>query len=172
VRLQDGRVLPIRRRRLKSVNLFEGPQSALALQLPDGKRDRLIVSGEDARRAVAQLLPAINHAGASRRRVQGAVGLLERAGDAEGFVAHVAHHASTTRVAALRSLPYEMRLGLEMATHEESERRALEGELALLEEEWRRAEELAGISDQLLVPSAIDEKLAALRASASRGDNP
>ena len=37
-----------------------------------------------------------------------------------------------------------MRLALEMAAHEDSERRALEGELALLEQAWKEAEEVAG----------------------------
>jgi hypothetical protein len=40
-------------------------------------------------------------------------------------------------------------LALEMALHEESERRALEGELALLEAAWRDAEQLANIADAL-----------------------
>jgi len=40
-------------------------------------------------------------------------------------------------------------LALEMALHEESERRALEGELALLEAAWRDAEALALIADSI-----------------------
>lgn len=40
-------------------------------------------------------------------------------------------------------------LALEMALHEEKERRALEGELAALEEEWCEAEMLATIADAL-----------------------
>jgi hypothetical protein len=36
-----------------------------------------------------------------------------------------------------------------MSLHEETERRALEGELALLEAAWREAEEIARISDTL-----------------------
>jgi hypothetical protein len=40
-------------------------------------------------------------------------------------------------------------LALEMALHEESERRALEGELWLLERAWREAEEIAAIADAL-----------------------
>ncbi|HST61278.1 MAG TPA: hypothetical protein VLK84_21420 [Longimicrobium sp.] len=40
-------------------------------------------------------------------------------------------------------------IALEMAVHEESERRALEGELAGLEEAWRQAEEIAAIADRL-----------------------
>jgi hypothetical protein len=40
-------------------------------------------------------------------------------------------------------------LALEMALHEETERRALEGELAVLEAAWREAEEIAAIADVL-----------------------
>lgn len=50
----------------------------------------------------------------------------------------------------LPRLPLVDRLALEMAANEDSERRALEGELALLELAWREAEALAAISDSLL----------------------
>jgi hypothetical protein len=40
-------------------------------------------------------------------------------------------------------------LALEMALHEETERRAMEGELAVLEAMWREAEEIAAIADRL-----------------------
>jgi hypothetical protein len=50
----------------------------------------------------------------------------------------------------------EVRLALEMAAHEESERRALEGELEMLEEAWREAEEIAAIADRLLIPESIE----------------
>jgi hypothetical protein len=40
-------------------------------------------------------------------------------------------------------------LALEMSLHEESERRALDGELALLEAAWRDAERIALIADSL-----------------------
>ena len=46
-----------------------------------------------------------------------------------------------------------------MAAHEESERRALEGELALLAQAWRDAEEIAAIADGLLVPASVEEFL-------------
>jgi hypothetical protein len=49
------------------------------------------------------------------------------------------------------------RLALEMALHEEQERRALEGELAMLEEAWQQAEEIASIADNLLVPAGSRE---------------
>lgn len=47
-------------------------------------------------------------------------------------------------------LPKPESLALEMALHEEAERRALEGELAELEAAWREAEEIADIADSLL----------------------
>ena len=54
-------------------------------------------------------------------------------------------------------LPKPTRLALEMALHEEDERRALEGELWQLEQAWREAEEIAGIADNLLLPEGTDE---------------
>jgi len=50
---------------------------------------------------------------------------------------------------ALPFLPFEQRLALEMAVHEEDERRAMEEELAPLEAAWREAEEVAAIADNL-----------------------
>jgi hypothetical protein len=53
------------------------------------------------------------------------------------------------RMGPLWRLPREQRLALEMALHESTEQRALEGELALLEAAWREAEEIAAIADSL-----------------------
>jgi hypothetical protein len=53
---------------------------------------------------------------------------------------------------AIARLPKPTKLAIEMALHEEQERRALEGELQLLEAAWREAEEVAKIADDLLVP--------------------
>lgn len=51
----------------------------------------------------------------------------------------------------LPRLPLVDRLALEMAANEDTERRALEGELAVLERAWRDAETLAAISDNLFL---------------------
>ena len=59
----------------------------------------------------------------------------------------------------VRRMPKPTRLALEMALHEEQERRALEGELAQLEQAWREAEEIAAIADNLLLPEHTDEFL-------------
>jgi hypothetical protein len=51
---------------------------------------------------------------------------------------------------ALPHLPRVMRLALEMSLHESSEQKALEEDLSLLERDWREAEEIAAIADNLL----------------------
>ena len=53
------------------------------------------------------------------------------------------------RQTSLIDIPHEVRLALEMATNEGIERRAMEGELAMLEEAWKQAEEIAAIADNL-----------------------
>src|SRR5262249_23653387 len=63
----------------------------------------------------------------------------------------------------LFALPGPHRLALEMALHEEAERRAIEGELAELERAWREAEEIAGIADSLLVPEGVDASMEKMR---------
>jgi hypothetical protein len=50
-------------------------------------------------------------------------------------------------------------LAIEMWLSEEDEARALAGELALLERQWREAEELAAIADSLAISDHIDAKL-------------
>jgi hypothetical protein len=55
-----------------------------------------------------------------------------------------------TNPGALHRLPGVYRLALEMALHESSEQFALDHELATLERDWREAEEIAAIADNLL----------------------
>jgi hypothetical protein len=50
-----------------------------------------------------------------------------------------------------------------MAAHEDHERAAVEGELALLEQAWREAEEIAKIADDLTLPDRVRAALARLR---------
>ena len=63
----------------------------------------------------------------------------------------------------LSSLPKEVRVALEMASHEEQERRALEGELALLEAAWKEAEEVAQIADDMFLPTSTNARLEELK---------
>ena len=65
---------------------------------------------------------------------------------------------------SLAGLNPALRLAIEMATHEETERAALEGELKELEARWREAEEIARIADNLLVPDSVESFLDEERA--------
>jgi hypothetical protein len=124
-----------------------------------------ILTGADAVHALSILLPKLNAAGAGRRRVQEAVGLIEGAGSPERFFREVEHYARSRGFGynPLRGLPIELRLGLEMAANEDHERAALEGELALLEDAWKEAEALAAIADDLSLSESVRQRLASLR---------
>jgi hypothetical protein len=65
-------------------------------------------------------------------------------------------------------MPLEIRLAMEMAAHEDAERRALEGELVDLERHWREAEELAAIADALPLVSPVEERLDDLLGAPAR----
>ena len=90
---------------------------------------------------------------------------MERAGRPERFFAQTEARARKLGQGyrSVWGLPAPLRFALEMATHEENERRAMQGELAKLEEEWRRAEEIAAFADALAVPPAVNRRVAALR---------
>jgi hypothetical protein len=105
--------------------------------------------GADALSAASRILPHINQRGGDRSTVQRAVTNLETHGSAAKLYAMASRRRGPHNI---DYLPLEMRLALEMATHEESERRAMEGELALLEAAWREAEEIAAIADNLFTP--------------------
>ena len=139
------------------------------LNLPSGLGTATL-TGPAARDAVARLMPIVNGRGARRSQVQDAVSLLDAAPDPTRFLAHAAGRVREWGAqqrfgdtGALRHLPAPARLALEMAAHEEAERRALEGELAALERAWRDAEEVAAIADDLLVPAGVRGALARLR---------
>lgn len=109
-------------------------------------------AGEDARRAINAILPAVNSEGGSSKKVQSAVSEIESHGHPEGFVRQATEKWREYR--HLGRMPHHTLLAFEMALHEEDERRALEGELWRLERAWREAEEIAAIADDLLLPES------------------
>ena len=135
------------------------------LQLPHA-RGVLRSTGRDAERVLGQLLPQVNRMGGTPLQVREAVHEIEQAGDAEHYFGHAARQASRLGITALTDLPHEVRLALEMAAHEDAERRALEGELAELEQAWRNAEEIAGIADEMLLSPEVERRLKVLRGEA------
>jgi len=114
--------------------------------------------------------------------VASAVKEIESTGGTEGYLDHLSRVSGTYTRPLVRArrgrwqssskeynsyglfgLPTAHRLALEMALHEEAERRAIEGELSDLERAWREAEEIAGISDSLLVPEDVNASFEKLR---------
>ena len=116
------------------------------------------VAGSAAYLTMGLLLPTLNAFGASRRETDEAVAKLDANGDPRAHFATIVGNACKAghAYAPLTFLPSTIRLSLEMAAHEETERRALEGELETLANQWRVAEEIAGIADNLLSPAAHD----------------
>jgi hypothetical protein len=133
-------------------------------------RETRIIEGEAAVRAAGALLPLVNRSGGSAADVQRAVGIVEDAESPEQLFARAARGLASgrgfgdpRRRTSLKRVPLATRLALEMAAHEDSERRALEGELYVLEEAWKQAEEIAAIADDMFLPESVDADLARLR---------
>ena len=115
------------------------------------------LEGDSAVQALGKLLPQLNRFGGSRERVAEAVELIERARDPVRLFDVAARQAKNRSTSKISALPEATRLALEMAAHEDSERRALEGELALLEQAWKEAEEVAAIADNMFLPSFVED---------------
>jgi hypothetical protein len=187
----DGERLPLTRTDMKEVRLIEteAPEGWL-LRVPHRaglaqrrwwseyaglEQETTELVGSAAIRAAGKILPRVNAYGGNDRQVEDAVGLIEREGDAERVFRVMARTPGYRQGAlfdvdrsVLRSMRSEFRLALEMAAHEESERRAFEGELEQLEEAWREAEEIAAIADMLLVPEDVEEWIRKHREASDR----
>ena len=132
------------------------------------------LSGDQALRAAGALLPRINRTGGGAGAVRAAVALVEHTPDPAALFALMA--AEQRRRFRERSWQWgdegmvqqfgpDIRLALEMAAHEEQERRATEGELAELERAWQEAEQIAAIADDLLLPRSVTDRLRRLRGA-------
>lgn len=185
VGLADGRVVAVERRhaRMSTIERFQ-PHGAFALRL-ESRSGTELLRGDDAMRVAARLLPAINRFGGRRDEVRDAVELFEEVGSNPLDVLHsLQARAGAWPTAprwheralgaellgyephypgALSTLQPRYRLALEMAVHEESERRALDGELAALEAQWREAEEIAHIADTMFTRPSVEQRLERLR---------
>jgi hypothetical protein len=133
------------------------------------------LQGAEALRAARHLLPRINHRGGNSRTVTDAISVLESAidptslfrrtslgrgtGDFRQDIFSGFRSAHLGATISLALLPPAVRLAMEMSLHEEDERRALEGELGVLEDRWREAEEVAAISDDMFLPAGVSAML-------------
>ncbi len=180
----EGRTLRTRLADVDRVKMeLQGEELSLSVPVVPSKRQRwglgpnreaVTLTGDDAVRAAGALLPRLNSSGGSAEQVQRAVGIVEEALTPAELFSRAARDLRDTgasgwgdprRRSALKRVPVATRLALEMATHEESERRALEGELYLLEEAWKQAEEVAAIADDMFLPASVETELARLRAA-------
>lgn len=175
-------LIEVRRRHLAESSISRADDGTLALRLRFKNGER-IYTGPDAERVASIVIPKVNRFGGKKKDVAAAVTAIESLGNSERFLSYLSDVAPsqmlsmTAGVSArkakarqneftkygLYSLPANYRLALEMALHEEAERRALEGELAELERAWQEAEEIAGIADNLLVPASVDEQFRKLK---------
>ncbi|HEX6309546.1 MAG TPA: hypothetical protein VFZ69_15215 [Longimicrobiales bacterium] len=173
----DVERLVIRRFHVEGMHLDHGWAGRLEVHIRDAHRtspsrwdssvqryskDVAVVSGESARALLARAMVHVNRSGASRSRLADANRLLHEMGSADEVIRRAAAgSAALGRRAGSdpRILKGPDALVFEMALNEESERRALEGELAALEAAWREAEEIAAIADALPGSAALDRLL-------------
>ena len=162
----EGRILRLDAAWLQHVALRPSRDHWWELEIPDlSTRFRtsfwrkavpgtMSLHGDEALAAARVLLPQLNIAGGKPDIVRTALSTLERTTSvAHAFANAASQHRGKTP--ALHRFSESQRLALEMALHEEDERRALDGELAQLEQRWREAEEIAAIADSLLVPDRV-----------------
>ncbi len=186
--LDDGSLVTVQRKHARMSSLENtGDPGEFALRL-ESKEGSYILTDDDARAAAARILPTVNRYGGSQKTVRQAVGVLEECGDPARVLTTLQEHygrreddqlwceapaLERIRVmdlpGALHTLDVEDRLALEMALHEEAERRVMNGELEQLERAWREAETIAAISDDMLTPDSVESRLAGLRLV--RNDN-
>jgi hypothetical protein len=151
-----GRPLVLPRGGMIDSHLAEGAAGELLLRVPvlNQRNERFFTEFADdaARTVLCRAMLMINHEGASRGDLKHAVGALADAPSAEAYIRTVARNRGVLggqKTEGTRKLTPTGLRALEMALHEEQERRAMDGELAMLEAMWRQAEEIAAIADRL-----------------------
>lgn len=167
LRTDDGRVI-----RLKHIDLLgtrlrpAGDGSRYRLEVRKG-RTKEWFEGAEAERLVGMIMPQMNRRGGRQHTVADAVDQIEQRGHPDDFLADVVagnrFRDKKGIPGYVNKMPTPTKLALEMALHEEQERRALEGELWRLERAWEEAEEVAAISDDLLLPEGTGEQLDRIR---------
>ena len=172
----NGQVLTLNRWMLNKVRLVPLHGGGFELTFPHyGQaaswfgflKPGVALEGDAALRAARHLLPRINRAGGSPVDVAEAVRVLEAAPELGSMFGRFAKISTSARhePTSLSELRAPVRLALEMSLHEDDERRALEGELSLLEDRWREAEEVAAIADDMFLPAGVDAMLKKLKRS-------
>lgn len=148
------------------------------LEVPRKRCDPVIIEGEVALRVLRTFLPRVNTLGGPTDQVDNAVEEVVRLGSPERVLRESAvelqypqnmdrrYRLSGRRPSRIATGHPVIKLAMEMAVNEETERGALEGELDVLKREWQEAEELAAIADDLLLPESLRRHLRALQERA------
>lgn len=169
LRTDDGRTMKLKEIDLRGTRLRPPSDGeGFRLQVRKGKRMEWF-AGDEAERLAGRILPRMNRRGARRGTVQDAVSEIEGRGHPDAFLADVITGDRFTDRRGVpgyvNKMPEPTKLAVEMALHEEQERRALDGELKGLEAAWRAAEEIAAIADDLLLPKGTKEFIEENRSS-------
>jgi len=160
-RRPDGGLLKLKRMDLLGTRVRAADDDlGFKVEVRKGKKKEWF-EGEDARRIVGAILPKLNAMGGKPETVQDAVDEIEFHGHPNDFLVDLVDgdrfHDKKGVPGYINKMPKPTKLALEMALHEEQERRALEGELWRLERAWEEAEEIAAISDNLLLPKGVED---------------
>lgn len=143
-------------------NVFLAPDDQVNGWMLRVARDHgdLQVRGAAATGTLGRLLAFANRVGAHEDIVMDAAERLISAGSAAAYLRSAAAHSDRSARSPLdrQSATVEARLALEMALHEETERRAEDGDLSALFDAWRHAESLAVIADHLVLPAWVGER--------------
>jgi hypothetical protein len=131
--------------------LFTGPDGRVALGMPCARCDPW--SNEETHRFAEGLVEPLlrrvlawhNIDGATGRELDRSVALIESCGSAGEFIRRLAAERRP-----LHRMDHVQRLSLEIAVNDRAERAGLEADVARIEADWRRADELATIIEEEL----------------------
>ncbi|HST61280.1 MAG TPA: hypothetical protein VLK84_21430 [Longimicrobium sp.] len=143
-----GERIRLTRADLRHARLARADDGTVAVHIP--ALDRRL-EGWRARSLIARRLIHLNRTGGDARDLAASVRMIESLGGADACLDRAA--ATGQEIGFGARYHGVQGLALEMALHEATERRALEGELSMLEAMWREAEQIAAIADRL--PDAL-----------------
>ena len=150
VRAADGAMATVRVRQAQNAELLRDGADSWKLVV-DHSRGTAVLRGDQATRALAAMMPAVNAYHGSSKQVDAAIDVIERVGGPSFVFAALAKGTrpgedKKSRLVALKSADA---LALEIAAQEYQERRQLQGEVTAFELEWRDAEAVARIAETL-----------------------
>ena len=157
----DGRLLHLKQDDAEATRVFDDGNGGYGVALHHTKGVELL-RGALVKRALGRVIPTLSPFGGASDEINTAIQLVDHAGSADECVSQTMMRARVSG-GFFAQLPVYSRLALEMSLQEESERKAMEGELAGLERAWREAEQIAAIADSLLIPGEVLERIAGLR---------